>query len=440
MTGRGGWPLNVFLTPEQVPFYAGTYFPPDERHGMPSWLSVLAAVADAWTERKDEIRANSDKVAARLRRWQLAAPVGGGSAGGHSRRRGRPPARDPRRRARGVRRGAEVPARVGDRVPAAPRGDRDDVQDAHGHGRRRHVRPGRRRLRALLRRRPLARSPLREDALRQRSARPGLPARLAGHGRPAVQARDRGDARLGARASCAGPRAASCRRSMPTPRARRASSTRGPPPSCARSSDPRTRRPRPRTSAYTPAATSRAARSSRAGATSPTSLADMRARLYAARAERVWPGLDDKRLTTLERADDLRARRCRGGARPPRLPDAAAACATFVLDRPARRRRAAAAHLEGRRRPPRRVPRGPRLPARGAAHALRGDASIRAGSPPRASSPTRRSSDSPTTSTAASSRPPSITSGWSHGARTSRTTRSRPATRAWPTACCAWRR
>ena len=37
MTGHGGWPLNVFVTPEQVPFYAGTYFPPEPRHGMPSW-------------------------------------------------------------------------------------------------------------------------------------------------------------------------------------------------------------------------------------------------------------------------------------------------------------------------------------------------------------------------------------------------------------------
>ena len=44
MTGQGGWPLNVFLTPEQVPFYAGTYFPPEARMGMPSWRQVL----DAW--------------------------------------------------------------------------------------------------------------------------------------------------------------------------------------------------------------------------------------------------------------------------------------------------------------------------------------------------------------------------------------------------------
>src|SRR4051794_16998562 len=43
MTGHGGWPLNVFLTPEQVPFYAGTYFPPDDSRGMPSWRRVLEA-------------------------------------------------------------------------------------------------------------------------------------------------------------------------------------------------------------------------------------------------------------------------------------------------------------------------------------------------------------------------------------------------------------
>jgi len=66
MTGRGGWPLNVFLTPEQVPFYAGTYFPPEERHGMPSWRSVLQAVAEGWDEKRDEIRAGSDRVAERL--------------------------------------------------------------------------------------------------------------------------------------------------------------------------------------------------------------------------------------------------------------------------------------------------------------------------------------------------------------------------------------
>jgi hypothetical protein len=62
MTGSGGWPLNAFLTPEQVPFYAGTYFPPEQRQGLPSWRMVLLAVADAWEKRRDEIRGQSDQV------------------------------------------------------------------------------------------------------------------------------------------------------------------------------------------------------------------------------------------------------------------------------------------------------------------------------------------------------------------------------------------
>src|SRR4051812_116396 len=66
MTGHGGWPLNVFLSPEGVPFFAGTYFPPESRQGMPSWRDVLGAVAEAWKERSDEIRDNGGKVAQRL--------------------------------------------------------------------------------------------------------------------------------------------------------------------------------------------------------------------------------------------------------------------------------------------------------------------------------------------------------------------------------------
>src|SRR3954466_14232223 len=74
MTGHGGWPLNVFLTPEQVPFYAGTYFPPDPRGGLPSWRMVLAAVAGAWDERKDGIRADSDRIVRHLRGPSLIDP------------------------------------------------------------------------------------------------------------------------------------------------------------------------------------------------------------------------------------------------------------------------------------------------------------------------------------------------------------------------------
>jgi uncharacterized protein YyaL (SSP411 family) len=66
ISGQGGWPLNAFLTPEQVPFFAGTYFPPDEGRGMPSWLQVMRSVSDAWEEKSDEIRTTSDQVAQRL--------------------------------------------------------------------------------------------------------------------------------------------------------------------------------------------------------------------------------------------------------------------------------------------------------------------------------------------------------------------------------------
>lgn len=55
MTGHGGWPMTVFLTPEGEPFYAGTYFPPEDRHGMPSFQRVLRGVADAWVNRQDSV-------------------------------------------------------------------------------------------------------------------------------------------------------------------------------------------------------------------------------------------------------------------------------------------------------------------------------------------------------------------------------------------------
>jgi len=62
MTGQGGWPLNAFLTPDQAPFYVGTYFPPDSRHGLPSWRAVLEAVATAWDTQRDEVRRSGASV------------------------------------------------------------------------------------------------------------------------------------------------------------------------------------------------------------------------------------------------------------------------------------------------------------------------------------------------------------------------------------------
>jgi uncharacterized protein len=66
MTGQGGWPLNAFLTPEQEPFFAGTYYPPESRHGLPSWRAVLEAVATAWADRRDDVRRQAAQVLASL--------------------------------------------------------------------------------------------------------------------------------------------------------------------------------------------------------------------------------------------------------------------------------------------------------------------------------------------------------------------------------------
>ena len=63
MNGHGGWPLNVFLTPDQTPFFAGTYFPPQERPGVPSWPMILEAVSDAWRERPDTVREQGARMA-----------------------------------------------------------------------------------------------------------------------------------------------------------------------------------------------------------------------------------------------------------------------------------------------------------------------------------------------------------------------------------------
>ena len=65
-TGGGGWPLNVFLTPERKPFFGGTYFPPDNRYGRGSFLSVLQQIVNVWKERGTEVAASADEIHARL--------------------------------------------------------------------------------------------------------------------------------------------------------------------------------------------------------------------------------------------------------------------------------------------------------------------------------------------------------------------------------------
>ena len=74
MTGQGGWPLNAFLSPELTPFYAGTYFPPQPARGMPSWTMVLEAIADAWIQRRAEIRQQSAEILRSLGATARLAP------------------------------------------------------------------------------------------------------------------------------------------------------------------------------------------------------------------------------------------------------------------------------------------------------------------------------------------------------------------------------
>ncbi len=62
MTGHGGWPMTVWLTPDGRPFYAGTYFPPDDRQGMPSFRRVIDSVSDAWINRRDEVLEQSARL------------------------------------------------------------------------------------------------------------------------------------------------------------------------------------------------------------------------------------------------------------------------------------------------------------------------------------------------------------------------------------------
>ncbi|MFE1436675.1 thioredoxin domain-containing protein [Streptomyces griseoaurantiacus] len=71
-TGHGGWPMSVFLTPEAEPFYFGTYFPPEPRHGSPSFRQILQGVHQAWTERREEVADVAGKITRDLAGRELA--------------------------------------------------------------------------------------------------------------------------------------------------------------------------------------------------------------------------------------------------------------------------------------------------------------------------------------------------------------------------------
>jgi uncharacterized protein YyaL (SSP411 family) len=71
MTGQGGWPLSAFLTPAGAPFFAGTYFPKEPAHGMPSFRQVLEGIAEAWRERRDDVERQGGQVVEAIARTAL---------------------------------------------------------------------------------------------------------------------------------------------------------------------------------------------------------------------------------------------------------------------------------------------------------------------------------------------------------------------------------
>ena len=385
MTGQGGWPLTVFLDSEAVPFYGGTYFPPEPRQGLPSFRQVLEATAGAYETQREELREASARIRESLGDGRPRRAVGASHSIESLLDRGdlracRAGLRPGQRR---LRRRAQVPARQRARVPARSR--RDGAGRAHPRqdDARRDLRPARRRLRPLLGRRQLARPPLREDALRQRAAGARLSARLAGDGRGALDAGLRRDPRLGAARDVAAPRAASTPPSTPTRRARRAASTSGTRTRCARPSARRASPPTPieRVLGYWGVSAGgqlrgqeHPARSARRRAPSSRPSSPMPAPPSTPGATPRAPRPRRQADLLLERADDRRARRRRRRARPPGLPRRRLGLRPLHLGVDAGLRGAPAPHLEGGRGAAQRLPRGSRVPGRGAAAPLRGDA------------------------------------------------------------------
>ncbi len=78
LTGQGGWPMTVFLTPQGQPFYAGTYFPPRPVHGRPSFQQLLTAIGDTWRERRDEVLDAGRRIGETLAERTSGAAAGGG--------------------------------------------------------------------------------------------------------------------------------------------------------------------------------------------------------------------------------------------------------------------------------------------------------------------------------------------------------------------------
>ena len=188
MSGHGGWPMTMFLLPDGSPFYGGTYFPPDDRHGLPSFRRILTSVSEAYEQRRSGVVESADGLkqiyetnrARRAQRRSRLSPqlletahrslaqryddCNGGFGGA-----------------------PKFPAtmtldfllRYWKRTGTRGR-PRDGLEFLSTDGARGHIRPDRRWIRAIRGRCDLARPPFREDALRQRASRASRSASLPG--------------------------------------------------------------------------------------------------------------------------------------------------------------------------------------------------------------------------------------------------------------------
>ena len=339
MSGHGGWPMTVFLDPEGVPFYGGTYFPPDESRGMPSFRMVMEAVVDAFERQREEIRERAPRDPRAARRDRRGRARAGAARGRRCSSRRSSALRGRADRERGGFGGAPKfpPASALELLLArgeteVGRGDpRRDGWPAASTTSSAAASPATRST-------PSGSSP---TSRRCSTTTPCSPAPTCTAGRRSATSATAASARrrsTGCCARCAAPRAASTRRSTPTPRARRAASTSGrrtqirevlgDGAEAGRSSStgsPRrgnfegAQHPPPRRRAPT----RREPAGARRGAPGPLRGA-RQARLAGAR--RQAPHL-------LERAGDRRPGRGRRGARPRRTTSTPPArCAEFVLD------------------------------------------------------------------------------------------------------------
>ena len=77
LTGAGGWPLNAFVDPNTLkPFFAGTYYPPDQRYGRPSWTQIVTALSDTWRDERDDLLANAEQITDHLVRMAAGGEAG----------------------------------------------------------------------------------------------------------------------------------------------------------------------------------------------------------------------------------------------------------------------------------------------------------------------------------------------------------------------------